>query len=94
MVSDGSGIAGQNTPDPASIFGRHVVVQIGNLLYDPSYGITYAYAEGNQLGDFEAKAVAGYQKERRIDGANRFIFKRIQDFAANTTGQRLNLANT
>jgi hypothetical protein len=55
VVNDQDGVPGQNSPDPMSIFGNHKVVQIGDTLYDPSYGTIYS-----SLQDFENKAIAGY----------------------------------
>lgn len=47
QVADATGLPGQNSSDPNSIFGRHVFVRIADAgqnvtYYDPSYGVTYA----------------------------------------------------
>jgi hypothetical protein len=41
-LQDQPGVAGQSQPNPPSAFANHVVVKIGNALYDPSYGRPYA----------------------------------------------------
>jgi hypothetical protein len=61
-VHDEAGLSGQNSVNPASIFSNHAVVKIDNMLYDPSYGVTYAYAADNKLGVFESDALAGYAR--------------------------------
>jgi hypothetical protein len=35
------GVPGQNTKNPPTVFIDHVLVRIGNVYYDPSYGATY-----------------------------------------------------
>lgn len=59
--------AGQNNTNPRANFEKHVVVRIGNLLYDPSYGVIYGANLVNPTDDqllraFEATAIAGYAK--------------------------------
>jgi hypothetical protein len=53
-VTDASGIPGQGTENPASLFGNHQVV-IGGIYYDPSYGLLH-----NSLDDVDATAIDGF----------------------------------
>jgi len=53
-VTDSSGIEGQGTTNPASLFGNHQVM-ISGQFYDPSYGILHA-----ALADIDTNAVDGY----------------------------------
>jgi hypothetical protein len=53
-VSDGRGIPGQGTANPASIFANHALVRYNGTLYDPSYGVSYA-----NVADME-KNISGY----------------------------------
>lgn len=53
-MSDASGIEGQGTTNPASLFGNHQVM-ISGQFYDPSYGVLHA-----TLADIDATAVDGY----------------------------------
>ncbi len=41
------GGSAQNNDNPLGGFLDHVVVRIGNIIYDPSYGVTYAYDPRN-----------------------------------------------
>ena len=58
-VADAAGVAGQNTPNPKSIFDTHVLVKFTTTVagqpmityYDPSYGLTY-----DDSDDLAAKA--------------------------------------
>ena len=56
-VTDGIGVPGQGTPDPASLFNNHQVVKFGTppVYYDPSCGVTYS-----SLADIDNLAVDGY----------------------------------
>jgi hypothetical protein len=56
-VTKQPGLPGQNSPDPLSVFGNHVIARIDGTYYDPSYGETYA-----NLRQMTAKDVAGYFK--------------------------------
>lgn len=70
-VTQGKGIAGQNNPSPASMFNNHQVVLLGDVLYDPSYGVTYTPVAGKKyktraaelkdmLADMESQSIAAY----------------------------------
>jgi hypothetical protein len=75
-VQDQNGIAGQNNSNPASAFFDHFVVQIGNMLYDPSYGLPYALGPANNpLVNFATAAVAGYARPWQIMGQNFVSFQ-------------------
>lgn len=37
-VQDTNGLAGQGVENPQSYFGNHQIIEVGNKLYDPSYG--------------------------------------------------------
>ena len=68
---DQNGIGGQNNGNPLSTFSDHFVVQIGNALYDPSYGVTYALGPANNpLVNFATAAVAGYASPWRFENQN------------------------
>lgn len=65
------GIPGQNNPSPASMFNNHQVVLLGDVLYDPSYGVTYLPVAGKKyksraaelkdmLADMENKSIEAY----------------------------------
>jgi hypothetical protein len=49
------GAPGQNSPDPLSVFGNHVIVFINGTYYDPSYAETFT-----NIRQMTAKVVAGY----------------------------------
>ena len=53
-VTDLDGIAGQNSPDPLSIFGKHYVVKAGDTLYDPSYGTAFVGIVGGDISPWES----------------------------------------
>lgn len=53
-VTDGNGIEGQGTQNPASLFGNHQVM-ISGQFYDPSYGQLHG-----TLADIDNNAVDGY----------------------------------
>jgi len=56
-VTDTTGVAGQNNPDPESVFALHYVVRFGrNQIYDPSYGLG---PFSSQL-EWETQAIAGF----------------------------------
>ena len=57
-VNDLSGIPGQNTSNPLSMFGNHQFIENDGIYYDPSYGVTYASPD-----DFASKAVAGFWRK-------------------------------
>jgi hypothetical protein len=46
---------GQNSKKPVPMFNNHVVVRIGSLIYDPSYGKKY-----DSRKDFEEASIAGF----------------------------------
>lgn len=50
-VADMTGLSGQSTSDPASLFVNHKIIKIGTTLYDPSYGERYdtGGATGNAM---------------------------------------------
>lgn len=52
------GLAAQGNPDPVNYFNHHRVVQIGDTIYDPSYGKTFA----SEMA-WEAAALAGVANE-------------------------------
>ena len=54
-VTDSTGIGGQGTENPASLFGNHQIILIGGTYYDPSYGKTYT-----GLPDMDNTAINGY----------------------------------
>ncbi len=54
-VTDRTGLPGQGTDSPLSLFGYHQVVKISGHYYDPSYGEDYA-----PLADLENQAIHGY----------------------------------
>jgi len=55
-VNDQIGVSGQGpTPDPASYFGVHFIVDVTGKYFDPSYGNSYG-----SFGGFESAAIAGY----------------------------------
>jgi hypothetical protein len=69
-VTDQTGVGGQNSSNPQSLFNNHRIVKIvskdanGNdvvTFYDPSYGVTYT-----SLANMEATAIAGYLKGTSI----------------------------
>jgi len=41
-VTDAAGVAGQGNANPASLFNNHQVALINGVVYDASYGVTYA----------------------------------------------------
>jgi hypothetical protein len=56
-----TGLKGQNSPTPVSMFTNHVLAQIGGVLYDPSYGVKYEQAqEDDRLKALSAAAIEGY----------------------------------
>jgi len=56
------GADGQNSPTPAEkIFGRHFILSLNGIYYDPSYGLTYTNA-----ADFQAQAVAGFAVSNNV----------------------------
>jgi hypothetical protein len=59
-ASDASGIAGQGTSNPASLFGNHQVMISGEY-YDPSYGLKHA-----NLAAIDAAAIDGYFVVRAV----------------------------
>jgi hypothetical protein len=60
-VKDEEGIPGQGNPNPASVFGKHMVVQLGGEWFDPSYGMRYKDEPGKPLTQqFDDAAIAGY----------------------------------
>ncbi|MGI9015206.1 MAG: hypothetical protein ACR2GY_13295 [Phycisphaerales bacterium] len=62
-VLDISGVSGQNTIDPASLFVFHRLVVVGDKLFDPSYGTPpYGVAgPGDDIAaSFESQALWGY----------------------------------
>jgi hypothetical protein len=62
-VRDLEGIPGQGNPNPASVFGKHMVLQPGNEWFDPSYGMRYKDEPGKPLTQqFDDAAIAGYFK--------------------------------
>jgi len=77
-----SGIAGQNSPEPArKVFDLHVITKVlleGGLYYDPAYGIRY---DGNTPSkaaqDFEKKSVFGYAltPKKRDEPTVKYVFK-------------------
>jgi prepilin-type N-terminal cleavage/methylation domain-containing protein len=85
-VQDQNGIAGQNNSNPASAFFDHFVVQIGNTLYDPSYGLPYVLGPANNpLVNFATAAVAGYARPQTIRGQNFVAFQGPGDPATTST---------
>jgi hypothetical protein len=56
-VTKQPGVPGQNSPDPLSFFGNHVVAHINGTYYDPSYGETFA-----NLRQMTANVVAGFYR--------------------------------
>ncbi len=50
-------VLAQNSLFPFATFSNHRVVQVGNVLYDPSYGTKYA-----DKAAFVSQAVAGFYK--------------------------------
>jgi hypothetical protein len=84
VVTHAGGVAGQNNPSPKAMFPNHRLISIGGVLYDPSYGKTYA-----SVADFESKAVAGFVIERQVkesdvgidlDGLNGVTDKAVRIF--------------
>jgi hypothetical protein len=56
-----TGLVGQGGGLPFSMFNNHVLVQIGDVLYDPSYGVFYDQAtQQERLNALETNAIAGY----------------------------------
>ena len=51
------GVAGQNNPNPFSIFSDHAVVNIQGISYDPSYGI-----KASTLEEWENTSLAGFSQ--------------------------------
>jgi hypothetical protein len=63
----------QNNDNPFASFFNHVVVRIGNILYDPSYGVTYQSTAANPTDDnllqaFQTDAITGYAWESPVLG--------------------------
>jgi hypothetical protein len=56
-VTKQPGVSGQNSPDPLSLFGNHVIALINGIYYDPSYGRTY-----RDFAQMTAEDVAGFVK--------------------------------
>jgi len=54
-VTDAPGIPGQNSANPASLFGNHQIAEINGTYYDPSYGVTY-----NNLLQMDSQSIAGF----------------------------------
>jgi hypothetical protein len=54
-VTDAAGIPGQNTSNPHSLFGDHVMAKLDGKYYDPSYGRLW-----DSVKQFEDTAVAGF----------------------------------
>jgi hypothetical protein len=56
-----AGLPGQNSPKPLSLFANHILIEIGGVWYDPSYGEIYDQnGDDAKLAGVEAKAIAGY----------------------------------
>jgi hypothetical protein len=66
-VTDGNGIAGQGVENPWSFFNNHQIIEVGNKLYDPSYG-TEPVGNGSagerttNLGLLQEKSISGFCK--------------------------------
>ncbi len=60
-VTDDTGVPGQGTTNPKSLFSNHQVVKIGTQYYDPSYGVTYS-----SLADIDDNAVDGYYEKKDV----------------------------
>lgn len=41
-VHEELGMPGQNNTNPASLFGTHYIIRVGDTIYDPSYGASFA----------------------------------------------------
>lgn len=56
-AADALGVPGQgNSPNPPSVFDRHLIVSINGVYYDPSYGIgLYTDRKKYELDAFEGK---------------------------------------
>jgi transglutaminase-like putative cysteine protease len=54
-VSDQTGIPGQGTANPASLFNNHQMAKIGGTYYDPSYGMTFS-----SVTDIDDSAIDGH----------------------------------
>jgi uncharacterized membrane protein len=54
-VTDAPGIPGQNSANPASLFGNHQIAEINGIYYDSSYGVTY-----NSLLQMDSQSIAGF----------------------------------
>jgi hypothetical protein len=68
------GGSAQNNPNPMADFSDHVFVRIGNVIYDPSYGVTYDPNLLNPTDDdllraFQTDAVAGSAWFPPVQGA-------------------------
>ena len=64
---DARGVKGQNNLNPLSLFNSHMVVKIGDTIYDPSYGTTSAWA--NDQAAWYQQSIAGYAiMEQLADG--------------------------
>jgi hypothetical protein len=86
VQQDLTGIAGQNNLNPPSAFVDHWIVQIGNTLYDPSYGVTYELGPANNpLVNFATAAIAGYARPQTIMGLNFVAFQGPGDPATTST---------
>ncbi len=64
-VTDENGVAGQGIENPRSFFKNHQIVEVGNKLYDPSYG-TEPVGNGspgertNNLASFQEQNLTGF----------------------------------
>ncbi len=55
-IENATGVAGQDSTDPASVFGLHFIVQRAGRLYDPSYGS----GPFNTPSDWENASIFGF----------------------------------
>lgn len=73
-VTDAQGINGQNTENPLSDFGKHVVARVGEKIYDSSYGgNTYDYdpnTSNSFLYAYQLNNIDGHYFETTLDGIN------------------------
>ncbi len=84
----------QNNTNPLATFSQHVVVMINNVLYDPSYGVTYGSNLTNPtandlLAAFESSALSGYVLARNFNG--QLVYAYSQTGTPATVASRLRL---
>ncbi len=77
---------GQTNFNPFATFGSHELLLIGNVYYDPSYGVTYA-----NLVAIQNTAITGFYNQSLLKTGNMYIRKRPDASFEPTTGKYTDL---